>query len=262
MSAPTVLPRPWPKRPARLGTAVVNALVDQIVAGEFPPGTTLPIEPDLCETFGVSRTVLREAVKSLEEKMLVRVRQGHGTTVAEVDDWDLLDPHVLAATVRHDEGLTVLDELVEVRAALESQMALRAATCASEEQLARLADQLATMATLVPRADEYLEADLAFHDAIMLASQSRLGRAIVRTIHSEARSSKLYHGDPGLRHCAKAQVGHEAIYQRLLNHDADEAALAMSEHIRSGWQLRRKTVHSERAARRKRDLNLLVKAQA
>jgi DNA-binding FadR family transcriptional regulator len=91
-------PASWPKRPARLGTAVVDVLVDRIVAGELEPGTLLPTEPRLSEVFGVSRTVIREAVKNLEQKGLVRARQGQGTRVALPDDWNLLDLMVLAGT--------------------------------------------------------------------------------------------------------------------------------------------------------------------
>lgn len=83
----------WPRRPRRLANAVVEDLVDRIVGGESPEGASLPIEPVLCETFGLSRTDVREAVKTLESVRLVRV-QGHGTTVRPLADWDLLNPLV------------------------------------------------------------------------------------------------------------------------------------------------------------------------
>ena len=109
---------PHPRRPARLALAVIEALADQIVSGQLPAGSQLPPEPTLCEIFGVSRITVREAVKSLEEKGLVLARQGSGTTVTEQDGWTLLDPIVLAAVVRHDTQLTLLDQLVDVRARL------------------------------------------------------------------------------------------------------------------------------------------------
>jgi hypothetical protein len=117
----------WPRRPARLGTAVTDALVERIVSGDLGPGTLLPTEPRLCEAFSVSRTVIREAVKILEQKGLVRIKQGQGTTVAKPDEWNLLDPVVLEASVRHDKDLRILDDLVEVRRVLESDMAGQAA---------------------------------------------------------------------------------------------------------------------------------------
>src|SRR5438445_4333733 len=106
--------RGWPRRPQRRATAVVGDLVDRIVGSELPVGSALPIEPVLCEMFSVSRTVIREAVKSLEAMRLVTVQQGYGTTVRDPEDWDLLDPVVLAAFIRHDAELAILEDLVDV----------------------------------------------------------------------------------------------------------------------------------------------------
>ena len=66
-------------------------------------------------------------MKALEEKGLARARQGRGTTITPPDEWNLLDPMVLEATIRADETMEVLDELVDVRAALESDMVRSAA---------------------------------------------------------------------------------------------------------------------------------------
>jgi DNA-binding FadR family transcriptional regulator len=64
-----------PRRPARLGTAVLSTIIDNIVSGALPPDSTLPTERELCAAFGVSRSVIRESVKVLEEKGLVRVNR-------------------------------------------------------------------------------------------------------------------------------------------------------------------------------------------
>ena len=63
-----------PTRPARLGTAVLSTIIDNIVSEALPPESTLPNERELCAAFGVSRSVIRESVKVLEEKGLVRVK--------------------------------------------------------------------------------------------------------------------------------------------------------------------------------------------
>ena len=82
-SLTSLVANPAPPRPTTLGVAVLQTLIDNIVGGELAPGTTLPTNPELCVAFGVSRTVVRESLKLLEEKGLIRVRQGQGTTVAE-----------------------------------------------------------------------------------------------------------------------------------------------------------------------------------
>src|SRR3954462_7103756 len=93
----------WVRRPASLAQALTAELVVRIVRGSYPSGTLLPPEPMLCETFSVSRTVVREAVKMLQEKGLVQVRQGAGTTVNSPILWDMLDELVLAATIAEDD---------------------------------------------------------------------------------------------------------------------------------------------------------------
>ena len=108
---------------ARLGVAVVEEIVELIVTGKLKEGELLPPEGALCEHFGVSRTVLRESVKRLEEKGLVHVGQGRGTQVARSGSWNVLDHVVLSAMIDSDDSLAVLDELTVVRSALEAKMA-------------------------------------------------------------------------------------------------------------------------------------------
>jgi DNA-binding FadR family transcriptional regulator len=235
--------KPWPKRPARLAHAVVESLTDSIVSGAIPSGSTLPVEPELCETFGVSRITIREAVKSLEAKGLVRARQGSGTTVTQSEEWNLLDPVVLAATVQHDDELVVLDHLVGVRSVLEAQMAAQAAELATDDDLReveglldRLEDEIATPA-------RFVESDVLFHDRIMQASRNRLGRSIIRTVHTQARSTFLYTGTPDGRACEQANAEHSRIVERLLARDPVGAAQAMTAHIEAAWS-RRRVPHS------------------
>ncbi len=233
-------PPTWPKRPARLGTAVVDVLVDRIVSGELEPGTLLPTEPRLCEAFSVSRTVVREAVKILEQKGLVRARQGQGTRVAMPDEWNLLDPMVLAASVRHDQDLRILDDLVELRRVLESEMARQAAVKATADDLAEMKRLLDQMSAEVAMPERHLLADVQFHDAIMRSSGNKLGRAVVRAIHSEARTSDRYTGSPERADCEASDVGHARIYDRIAAADQEGAAAAMSEHILGSWLARRR----------------------
>lgn len=229
----------WPRRPARLAQAVVESLTDSIVSGTFPPGSALPVEPELCETFGVSRITIREAVKSLEAKGLVRARQGSGTTVTQSEEWNLLDPVVLAATVQHDDELVVLDQLVGVRSALESQMAAQAAELATDDDLRELQHLLGRLDEEIATPARFTETDVLFHNRIMQASRNRLGRSIVRTVHTQARSTFLYTGAPDGHACEQANAEHRRIVERLLARDPGGAAQAMSAHIEASWSRRR-----------------------
>ena len=88
--------RPTRHRPP-LSVAVIEQLTHDIVTERYHPGTALPSAESLCETFRVSRTVIREATTSLAEKGLVAARQGWGTIVLDPSQWSLLDPMVLDA---------------------------------------------------------------------------------------------------------------------------------------------------------------------
>jgi DNA-binding FadR family transcriptional regulator len=240
MSFELEINRPWPRRPARLGIPVVAALVDQIVGGGLAPGSSLPPEPALSASFGVSRTVVREAIKVLEEKGLARARQGQGTTITEPDEWNLLDPVVLEATIRHDQTMGVLDDLVDVRVALERVMVRAAAqrmTGVELEQLAKLLDELASQRH---RPELYQDTDTRYHDFIMACSGNRLSRSIIRVIHPHARASSRYNPPADDEDIRQSHLGHVAIYEQLLRHDADGAADAMAEHILGTWTLRKR----------------------
>jgi DNA-binding FadR family transcriptional regulator len=236
----------WPRRPARLGHAVVATLAGQIVSGALTEGTALPPEPVLGETFGVSRSVIRESLKVLEEKGLVIVRQGYGTTVQGRDQWNLLDPLVLKAVIEFDSTLTIFDDLIEVRASLESQMARRAATRLTEGQLHELKAYLDKLDGLIPDPLEYGRAELAYHDAITRFSGNQLARAVLRTQEAFAMNNTYYAGTHRTR--ADNMIshrGHVAIYEQLLNRDPEGAARAVADHIVGGWERYKKRLSAK-----------------
>src|SRR5205823_2276207 len=114
-------------RPARFASVIVQELAQQIIGGALAEGDVLPTEPALCEEFGFSRTVVREGLKLLEERGLVRVEQGRGTTVQPRSSWNLLDPVVLRIALAHDHDMSLLDDLMAVRVVLERELARAAA---------------------------------------------------------------------------------------------------------------------------------------
>ena len=234
----THLPR-WPRRPQRLATAVVSDLADRIVGGEFAVGTPLPGEPVLGERFGVSRITVREAVKALEAMRLVEVRQGAGTSVRAREEWNLLDPTVLAALVSHDDDLDILDEIIALRCQLEGTMASRAAERLDDGQRTTLAGLLAQLDSATDDPDQYLDLDVAFHDVIMNASAAPLSHAIIATLNTQAFGSGPYIGKPTSADRKKSNAGHHKILKALGSGEGDAARQAMSEHIYESWLRRR-----------------------
>jgi DNA-binding FadR family transcriptional regulator len=232
-------PPPWVLRPANLASAVAAELVERIVRGVHPPGTALPPEPVLCETFSVSRTVVREAVKMLQEKGLVQVRQGSGTTVTSPTMWNMLDELVLQASIANEEKLDILDDLVVTRRLLESDMANVAARVATADVIERLGTFVDEMDGLVGDHVAYANHDRAFHDVIMQASGNRIARAVVRALESQVFDTARYMGKPARPLRVASNRGHRRIYERIKAHDASGASEAMFTHITDAWLVRR-----------------------
>lgn len=229
---------PWARRPASLAGAVARELVVRIVSGTHAPGSQLPPEPSLCETFGVSRSVIREAMKVLQEKGLVVVRQGSGTVVTPPELWNMLDELVLGASITEDRDLTILNDLVVTRRLLESDMAHVAAKVAIPETIERLGSLVDQMDRLVDVVSEYAEHDRAFHDVIMKASGNRIARAVVRALESQAKNTARYMGRIDRDLCIASNNGHRAIYERIAARDAEGAEQAMFQHITEAWLVR------------------------
>jgi len=150
---------------------IVQELGMQIVGGRFLPGQRLPPEPTLCETYGVSRPVLREATRVLVAKGLVVSKPRVGSVVRAREDWHMLDPDVLYWTVNSIPEGEFFQSLMTVRQIIEPAAAALAAISASDADIERIGAAYARMEA-ARTAAELLEPDLAFHRAIMAATHN------------------------------------------------------------------------------------------
>ncbi|WP_212823865.1 FadR/GntR family transcriptional regulator [Catellatospora sp. TT07R-123] len=235
-------------RGTKLGINVVQQIVNDIVRGALPPGSTLSPENELCDQFGVSRTVIRESVKVVQEKGLVRIEHGRGTQVTDPRQWNLLDDVVLTAIIAHDANLSFLDELVATRTALEADMAAAAARSHTHEDRLRISGALELMRSKINNVPEFGAADAHFHDMVMAASRNRLGRAIVNSIHDKARGSMRYHGEYNEAVMLRTLAEHQAVHDAVLAGDAEGAAAAMRAHIVGSWNRRRPNLDADQPA--------------
>lgn len=215
--------------------AVVQRLAEDIVRGVTLPGTTLPTENELIQQFGVSRTVVREALKALEVKGLVHIQQGRGTLVLGREEWDMLDPAILSFEMEGRQAKRLFNDLMEVRLALECQMAEQAALRVSDEQLARMDDLLSLSRERRHLPDEYVELDVMFHDLIGQAADNPIIAAVMHVLHAPLRQHrKVSTRFPGSTEMA--QRSHEQILDRLRQRDPGGARRAMREHLENVWQ--------------------------
>jgi len=222
-----------------LGVVVVDELVDAIVSGRLAPGDALPPEGPLSEQFGVSRTVVRESVKRIEEKGLVTIARGRGTEVRPMTAWNTMDRVVLTALIKHDETLGILDELSVVRAQLESVMAAEAAERRSDDQVAELDRAMQRMRESTADEDVFRAADVAFHETVMELSRNRLAGNIARTLMDHALESSRYHGVDTPDAFALTLREHEAVHAAISEGDPVRAQDAMNNHILEAWRRRR-----------------------
>lgn len=222
-----------------LGVVVVDELVDAIVSGRLAPGDALPPEGPLSEQFGVSRTVVRESVKRIEEKGLVTIARGRGTEVRPMTAWNTMDRVVLTALIKHDETLGILDELSVVRAQLESVMAAEAAQRRSDDQIAELDQAMQRMRESTADEDVFRAADVAFHETVMELSRNRLAGNIARTLMDHALESSRYHGVDTPDAFAVTLREHEAVHAAISEGDPVRAQDAMNNHILEAWRRRR-----------------------
>lgn len=229
-----------PRTPAsRLGIAVVHDLVTAIVRGEVGPEQPLPPEAVLSQTFGVSRTVIRESIKRIEEKGLVAVEQGRGTIVRPASSWNVLDPIVLSEMVENDSSLSVLDDLAMVRASLEATMAALAASLRSQDELVALGAALDRMGASLDDAGAFGEADAEFHLLVMTASRNTLANTITRILFQRARDNRRFKGVSDLEDRRTSFLDHQGVLDAIEAGDPERAAEAMRSHITSSWARRR-----------------------
>ena len=160
-------------RSTNLTAHIAGALGRAIVSGDYAPGAVFQIHT-LCETFGASRTVMREAVKSLTAKGLVTSRASVGSIVSEQVEWNLSDSDVLGWFL-HVKGsrLALIHEFIDFRLAIEPAAAALAASRHSPDQIAVIKAALNRMRAAERGEDDSLDADVAFHVAILQASDNR-----------------------------------------------------------------------------------------
>lgn len=164
-------------------------LGEAIVAGTHAPGSTLPPEPTLGEAYGVSRTVVREAVKSLVAKGLVSTGPKVGTRVRQPEAWNWFDPDVAAWQGRAGLSPALLRDLQELRQVVEPAAARLAAARATAVDIADIEAAYAGMRQAVERGGDYVTHDLAFHQGLLRASHNRMVEQISKALAALLRTS-------------------------------------------------------------------------
>jgi GntR family transcriptional regulator, galactonate operon transcriptional repressor len=214
---------------------VAQDLGRRIVRGEFLPGDALPSEADLSADLEVSRTVVREALKVLAAKGLIRSRPRVGPVVQPRHSWERLDSDVLAWSTQDAEQLKAfLEQLTEVRRIIEPDAARLAATRATPEELLQIATAFSDMEAAIADPSAFLTHDLAFHEAIIQAAHNDVLLGLLLTLRKGLVASRqvstgtLRQDTPETLHArAIALALHRAVLEAVRDRDGQKAHEAM-----------------------------------
>ena len=152
----------------------LDRLGEAIVAGRYLPGSAVPPEPTLCVEFGVSRTVVREAVKSLVAKGLLTTGPKVGTKVQPAEQWNWFDPDVVAWQSKAGLTREFLREVQELRRLVEPAAVRLAAERATAADIAGIEAAYAGMKDAIEHGGDYVRHDLAFHQGLLRACHNRM----------------------------------------------------------------------------------------
>nr|WP_193569968.1 FadR/GntR family transcriptional regulator [Luteibacter jiangsuensis] len=208
-----------------LHSQVVRELGQLIVSGKLAPGEGLPREETLAEQMQVSRTALREAMKVLVAKGLIESRQRTGARVRDVVHWKQLDPDVLAWRCALMPTESFVEKLVEMREVIEPAAAAAAARRRTPEQLADLKRAYGAMAAAVDL-DAWAEADLAFHETLLRATNNELIASLFSVIETALGTYFLLSARKAANFKA-ALPHHEKVYEAVRKRQPENARQAM-----------------------------------
>lgn len=167
----------------------LDLLGQAILSGRYAVGASLPPEPLLCEELGVSRTVVREAIKSLVAKGLLSTGPKVGTRVMPDAHWNWFDPDVVAWQARCGLTPEFLKDLQELRRVVEPAAVRLAAERATAEDIAYIEAAYAGMKQAVEEGGDYVSHDLRFHEGLLQASHNRMLVQMSKALNALLRTS-------------------------------------------------------------------------
>ncbi|MCT9810706.1 FadR family transcriptional regulator [Acidovorax sp. Be4] len=207
---------------------IVDAVGASIVAGRYAEGSQLPTEPQLAETYGASRLIIREAMKSLAAKGLVSIRPRTGTHVLPRSEWNLFDPAVLGWQSEAPPDPQLIADLMELRQTIEPLAARLAASRAQPQQVADIREAFEAMAQAQTQVT-YIQADLRFHGAVVRSCGNQFIMQLETALSAVWKTSFQASSD-AWGPDAQALALHQSLLHAIEAHDpqgAEAAVLAL-----------------------------------
>jgi DNA-binding FadR family transcriptional regulator len=203
---------------------LLDRLGRNIVTGHYD-NAAFPTEAELAQQHGVSRSVTREAVKMLTAKGLLTARPRRGTVIEPTSSWNLFDTDVLHWLLERPFSVDLLRQFNQLRVVIEPEAAALAASFAKPADVKAIARGLARMDAAEQGQDDPLEADIAFHIAILHASGNPFYAQFREMVTTALRTSIRFTNQ--IKGRAANVADHGAVYQAIKSADADAARTAM-----------------------------------
>jgi GntR family transcriptional repressor for pyruvate dehydrogenase complex len=212
---------------SRLYEQIVQQIEESILKGTLKTGDQLPAERELAQQFGVSRTAVREAIKSLSEKGLVEAYSGRGTFITNGTSHAIRQSLDLMMKMGQLAGTS---HLAEVRDILEPEIAALAADRAEEQHLVSMRDAIALMDRSLEDPAAFIEADLDFHLALAEAAANPLILSLLDSIVALLREQRIrvfnVAGGP-----QRGQSHHKCILEAIERRNPEKARDEMRAHL-------------------------------
>jgi GntR family transcriptional repressor for pyruvate dehydrogenase complex len=200
--------------------------IERLILTKLQPGDKLPSERELAEMLGVSRSSIRDAIRSLELLGMVEPRQGAGTVVREISADSVVNP--LATLLTHQRQSVT--ELLDFRNMLEPPLAARAATHASLEEMAEMEEILRRQEDKLRRGELAVEEDTEFHYNVAMASENSVVLKVLDVLMDLLRETRQRSLQVEGR-AQKSLAGHRRIMAAIKRRDPAAAEAAMRRHI-------------------------------
>jgi DNA-binding FadR family transcriptional regulator len=209
-------------------TTIVATLGREILTGLHRPDHRLPTEVELRARFGVSRSVLREVMKTLAAKGLVAIKARIGARVTPTDAWRVFDRDVLEWRGSGGADAAFRREILEVRHALQPAAAALAAERRTAADMSRLYGALMDMTDAAGRGETFSTARNAFLEAVMTASHNPLMRSAASILEGAAVCSATGEAETWALACKGELELHERIVEQIAARDGASASAAMT----------------------------------
>ncbi len=227
-------------RETTLSGMVSDQIQQLIVESHLQPGDRLPAERDLAVQFGVSRTVVREAVRGLAAKGLLKVSPGRGGTTVKRPSADAVTQS-MQLYLRAGRPKPEYENLSEVRRTLEVEIAGLAAQRRTDDDIAQLRDNLSETARMLDDREGFVRCDLAFHALLGRATQNTLWLLLLDTLTDMMQEGRRRgYTVPGT--AERAFGHHQNIFAQIERADADGARDAMRAHLIEAHETWRKAM--------------------